>query len=161
MTRSALLVPGLALGLVSLASACGTSDPNSGGTVDCSMVTGTDTFVVGLEKMGASGAIDFKMMSAEPSPPARGDNTWVIQLNTMSSGVVGSPIDGATLQVTPFMPAHGHGTPIPVGINPGPSAGQYELTPVNLWMPGVWETTIEATSGATTDSAVYRFCIPS
>lgn len=33
------------------------------------------------------------------------------------------------------------------------------MEPVNLWMPGVWETTIRATAGTTTDSAVYKFCI--
>jgi hypothetical protein len=42
-----------------------------------------------------------------------------------------------------------------------PAPGQYQLSPVNLWMPGLWEITISAISGATTDSAVYRFCIPS
>jgi hypothetical protein len=26
-------------------------------------------------------------------------------------------------------------------------------------MPGVWETTVKATSGETSDTAVYRFCI--
>jgi hypothetical protein len=31
---------------------------------------------------------------------------------------------------------------------------------VNFSMPGVWETTIRATSGATTDSAMFRFCLP-
>jgi len=132
----------------------GTSD-----TVDCTKVS-ADTFVVGLEKMGTSGAMDFKLMSATPAPPARGDNTWVVQINSMASGVVGAPVDGAMLQVTPFMPAHQHGSPIQVQISPGTTAGEYNLTPVNLWMPGVWETTIRATSSTTTDSAVYKFCIP-
>ena len=39
--------------------------------------------------------------------------------------------------------------------------GQYELAPVNLWMPGLWETTISASSATGTDSVVFRFCIPS
>ncbi|HUS30383.1 MAG TPA: FixH family protein [Kofleriaceae bacterium] len=143
---------------VGLLAACG-GDDGEGDDVDCTMVTGADTFVVGLEKHGTGGTLDFKLMSATPSPPARGDNNWVVQINSMASGVVGAPVDGAMLQVTPFMPAHQHGSPIAVTIAPGTNAGEYNLTPVNLWMPGVWETTIRATSGSTTDSAVYKFCI--
>jgi hypothetical protein len=144
-----------------LVAACGTNGDDTGGTVDCSMVTDADTFVVGLEKPGMNGALDFQMMSAMPAPPARGDNTWVVQINTMSSGVVGDPADGLTLMVTPFMPAHQHGSPIQVQITPMTEPGQYQLSPVNLWMPGVWETTIRATTASqTSDLAVYRFCIP-
>jgi len=145
--------------LVSLVAACG-SDDTGDPEVDCSMVTGTDTFVVGLDKPGVGGTLDFQLMSAEPAPPARDDNTWIVQLNTMTSGVVGAPIDGATFAVTPFMPEHQHGSPIRVEITPVPGqAGQYTLSPVNMWMPGVWETTIMADSGTTTDKAVFRFCI--
>lgn len=148
----------LALGL-GLLGACGADDGDDEEPVDCSMVTGTDMFHVDLEKAGASGLLDFKMKSATPAPPARGDNSWVFQISTMSSGVAGTPLDGATLQVTPFMPSHQHGSPIQVGVTPMTDPGTYKLEPVNLWMPGVWETTIRATSGTTTDSVVYKFCI--
>jgi hypothetical protein len=30
---------------------------------------------------------------------------------------------------------------------------------VNLWMPGVWQTTIAVTA-PTADSAVFSFCLP-
>jgi hypothetical protein len=30
-----------------------------------------------------------------------------------------------------------------------------------MWMPGLWQTTIEASAGADSDSAVFAFCIPS
>ena len=82
--------------------------------VDCSTVMGVDTFTVGLEKLGASGNYDFKLMSAMPSPPARGDNTWVLQVNAMTSGAVGAPVTGASLTVTPYMPAHQR-RPVPLG----------------------------------------------
>ena len=149
----------LCLGL----AACGSSSSGADATdmVDCSTIQGTDTFVVDLEHAGINGAIDFKLHSATPAPPARGDNTWIVQINSMSSGVVGSPMDGASFNVTPFMPAHQHGTPIEVKIMPTGMPGQYQLAPVNLWMPGVWETTMAVTSGSVTDSAVYKFCIPS
>jgi hypothetical protein len=145
--------------LFSALAACGTDDGGDD-EVDCSTVTGTDTFVVGLEKPGVGGNLDFQLMSADPAPPARDDNTWTVQLNSMAAGVVGAPIDGATLTATPFMPSHQHGSPIRAQITPVPGqAGQYTISPVNMWMPGVWETTIKATSGDTTDTAVYRFCI--
>jgi hypothetical protein len=140
-----------------LIAACGTND--DGGMVDCTKVKGADTFVVGLEKAGSTGALDFKMMNAMPAPPARGDNTWVFQINSMTSGVVGAPVDGAQLVVSPFMPAHQHGSPVQVQITPMPDPGTYKLDPVNLWMPGVWETTIRATTSSASDNVVYRFCI--
>jgi hypothetical protein len=145
------------VGLLAL-GACGGDDEGEE-TVDCTKVTDADEFVVGLQKTGKDGLLDFKLMSADPAPPARDDNTWVVQVSAMQSGVVGAPIDGATLTANPFMPQHQHGTPIRVTVTPVGQPGQYTLSPVNLWMPGVWETTIRATSGDTTDSAVYRFCI--
>jgi hypothetical protein len=139
-------------------AACGGDDGTGDDTVDCTMVTGADTFTVGLEKTGSDGSMDFKMMSATPAPPARGDNTWQVLISSMASGVVGAPVDGAMLQVTPFMPAHQHGSPIQVQIT-ADGNGLYTLSPVNLWMPGVWETTIRATTPLHTDTAVYKFCI--
>jgi hypothetical protein len=146
--------------LVPLA-ACGTNDTTDP-PVDCSTVSGTDTFTVGLEKMGAVGTLDFRLMSIDPAPePQRGDNTWIVQVNSMNNSVVGAPVDGAGLEVTPYMPAHGHGTPIIPTITPTGDPGQYKVAPVNLWMPGVWQTTIKATpAGGTADRAVYTFCLP-
>jgi hypothetical protein len=141
---------------VTLLGAC-SGDHHTDETIDCTKVSGADEFVVGLAKDGNSGKLDFAMMSADPAPPARGDNTWIVSINDMN----GAPLDGASLTVTPFMPAHQHGTPLTVQIAPAGTAGQYERSPVNLSMPGVWETTIRATSmaGTETDSALYTFCI--
>lgn len=142
--------------LLSLA-ACGT-DHGSEDPVDCTKVTGTDTFVVGLQKDGDGSKLDYSMMLADPNPPQRGDNTWTVRINEVASG---TPLANATLDVVPFMPAHGHDSPKTVNITAGTVPGEYVLEPVNLWMPGVWETTIKATSmdGATTDTALYTFCI--
>lgn len=151
------------LGLVALTGACmnNTTTGDDDASYNCATETRADTFVVGLEKVGDSAALDFKLMTADPAPPARGDNTWIVQVNAMTSGVVGSPITGASMTVTPFMPDHQHGTPVDVKVMAMPDAGQYQLSPVNMWMPGLWETTITATSAAGTDTVVYRFCIPS
>jgi len=99
-------------------------------------------------------------MSADPAPPARGFNTWVVQVSSMNAGVVGAPVDGATLKVTPYMPAHMHGSGVAVEITPMSDPGQYQLKPVNLWMQGVWETTVRATVDTSSDVTVFKFCIP-
>lgn len=148
----------LCLGLAACGSSSGGADAYE--MIDCSTITGVDTFTVGLEHQGKAGLVDFKMMSAMPAPPARNDNTWIIELDAMASGVVGNPIDGAAMTATPFMPAHQHGTPKQVIITPTGTTGQYQLSPVNMWMPGVWETTIQVTTPQS-DSAVFKFCIPS
>ena len=142
-------------------AACGSSGGNTPDAADdCTADTRQDVFHVGLDKHGAAGNMDFVLMSSVPAPPARGNNTWVIEINAMANGVVGSPMTGVDMAVTPFMPDHQHGTPIPVTVTAMPTAGQYQLDPVNLWMPGLWQTTIQAQSGSTTDMAVFSFCIP-
>jgi hypothetical protein len=122
--------------------------------VDCTKVVGADTFVVGLEKTGRDGVLAFQLMSVTPAPPARYDNTWTVHI--IASG---SPLENAQLQVTPFMPKHEHVSAIRVEPTPMTEAGHYKLDHVNFSMPGVWETTIRATAGTTSDSAVYKFCI--
>jgi hypothetical protein len=97
---------------------------------------------------------------ADPAPPARYLNTWVIQVNAMSGGVVGSPATGASMTVTPFMPDHQHGAGVyKVQVEAMPDAGQYKLSQINTWMPGYWEITIDAQVGTVHDTVVYKFCI--
>lgn len=146
---------------VLVVAACGGGDGGDDDLdepVNCDEVLDDDDFVIGLEKPGAAGVFTFALVSGEPAPPVRGDNTWVVHVTASPDGAA---VDGATLQVTPFMPAHGHGAGKAVRIEATGTVGDYEVTPVNLWMPGVWETTVKATSGASSDQVVFRFCIPS
>lgn len=154
--RFAVLVC-LALG----ACADDSHDPGDDEPVNCAEVTDDDDFAVGLSKVGSAGALGFTLMTADPAPPIRGDNTWVIQINQMSGGVAGAPVDGADMTATPFMPQHQHPSGKTVVIEPTGTAGQYELTPINFWMPGVWETTLDAVTPSGDDAVVFRFCIPS
>jgi hypothetical protein len=149
------------LGLMATGCSDDHHDPGPDDSYNCAADTRGEEFVVGLEKVGAAGALDFRLMSADPSPPSRGDNTWTLQLNAMSGGTVGSPQTGATITVTPFMPDHQHGTAIRVLVEEMADPGRYKLSPVNLWMPGVWETTIQASTPSGTDEVVYTFCLPS
>lgn len=158
--------PAFALGLVSLTLSvgCGMSSMNGDDeeiptSFNCSADHRSDTFAPDLEKVSDDGAIDFKLVSAEPSPPSRGDNTWVVQLNLMADGTAMEGIEGE-ISATPFMPDHQHGSPIHVEVAPvDGTPGQYTLEPVNLWMPGVWQTTIAVSQTGGVSKAVYTFCL--
>ncbi len=146
--------PLLALSLFATACSSDGGGGDDGTSYNCAAETRDDDFVVGISKVGTNG-VQFKLLEATPAPPARGDNVWVLELTK-----AGTPVNGAAMIVTPFMPDHQHGTPTDVLIEPMSGPGQYKLAPVNMWMPGLWETTIQV-DGPDADKAVFRFCIPS
>lgn len=139
-----------------LAASVGCSDDASSDGVDCALESRADEIVAGMEKAGDRSVVTFRLVSASPSPPRRPDNTWVMMLQ---SG--GNPLLGATVTTTLFMPDHNHGTQIKPVISPTGMPGEYKFEPLNLWMPGLWEVTFEATPvGGSKDRAVFRVCIP-
>jgi hypothetical protein len=123
---------------------------------DCENAARIDALAGGFVKHGAAGRFDFKLIAMTPSAPARGDNKWLIEVDAAGTAVV-----RADVGATPFMPDHGHGTPVKVGVTPSATPGQYELAPVNLWMPGYWQIAVTAASGNDRDSAVFELCIAS
>jgi hypothetical protein len=139
-----------------LLAGCSKRAPEVAATGACAHNTRADAYVDGIAKPGAAGHFRFALVSATPAPPARGDNAWVVEVDDAAGG----PVAGAELTATPFMPDHGHGTPMKVGIAAAAAPGQYKLAPVNLWMPGYWETSVTATAHGVTDTAVFKFCIP-
>ncbi len=161
VTRVCLARVGLALTAASLVAGVGCSDDGhahfADAGYDCSIEDRDDTFVAGLEKTGAGG-VRIRITSAVPAPPQRGDNTFNLEVFDGA----GAPISGASIDVTPFMPDHRHGTSIAPVIAPGAAPGSYTVSMINLWMPGLWEITIEATpAGGMADEVVFRFCIAS
>jgi hypothetical protein len=150
----------LSVGIVVAGCGGGEAPPDADEALACVTSGRGDIYVVGLEHPGSGGLLDFKLMTATPAPPARNLNNWVIQINSMSAGVVGMPATGATMTVTPFMPDHQHGAgAYKVQVDELPAAGQYQLSQINTWMPGYWEVTIDAQAGAVHDTVVYKFCI--
>jgi hypothetical protein len=152
------------LALSMLLAACGgngagddVSDPDA--AFSCATEERGETFSAGMNKTGAKG-ITFTIVSSDPAPPARDNNAWVIAVEDDTG-----PLVGATLSVKPFMPDHNHGTSIPTNISAGDVDGQYDANPVNMFMPGVWEITINATpaggGAADKDSVVFTFCVDS
>ena len=99
--------------------------------------------------------ITIRLDEADPGPPALGDqNVWVVTILDQT----GAPKDCA-LTASADMPAHGHGT------SPHPQAhalegtGQYEIRPLNLFMPGLWEIIFRVTCDETIDRIVFPFWI--
>ena len=157
MRRMPLLLLLAASGTV-IAAGCsgGGDDDDDVATVPCAQETRDDDYVAGLEKTGDAGVLRTTLDTADPAPPDVGSNEW-----TVSVWEVGGTdrVSGCSITATPFMPDHNHGTnPQPAVAELG-SSGSYTIAPLNLFMGGLWETTIAMSCGtAGTDTVVYRFC---
>lgn len=147
--------------LLAIVPACGDDAALPDAGYNCEVEDRDDEYIAGMEKSGDDGMM-FRLVSSDPAPPSRYDNTWVIEILDGT----GAPLDDADVVVTPFMPDHGHGTGFTAEVTPDPDVdGRYDVFPVNLFMPGVWEITIRATpaggTAADRDQAVFTFCIAS
>lgn len=78
----------------------------------------------------------------EPSPARVGQARLHIHVQDAEGGNV----ENAALEVVPWMPSHGHGSPeTPKVIESG--AGMYEAFPITFSMPGPWEIRVKAKAG--------------
>lgn len=126
---------------------------NHGTTGSNSHTGDVDEYADGMMKHGHEGNFMVMLQTADPAPPDVGDNTWTVRVMEMDD----SPVDDAKVTLTPFMPAHGHGTS-PADFNGTfTEDGTYEVGPFDLFMPGVWETTVAIDSGGTTDMVTFTF----
>lgn len=143
--------------------ACGGGDstapqasPRDAGDSTCAGDPRASTYVAGMTKQSQDGTFTLQLEQSDPAPPAKGDNTWEIQL----VDAAGAPVDGAQIDVMPLMPDHGHGTSIDAVVTPARSGGgKYSISPLNLWMPGLWQVTLRAEAEGATDDVVLAFCI--
>jgi hypothetical protein len=126
----------------------------TGGESVCAVETRDDDFAIGLSKSG--NLVRATFVSADPAPLIKGDNTWVLDFTDLE----GAPLVGLTIVAIPMMPDHGHGTPINAVVTALEQPGRYEVTPVNLFMTGYWETTLDITlAGGEQDSLMFGFCV--
>jgi YtkA-like len=110
----------------------------------------------GLTQTSMDGTVKATFSSANPAPPAKGENDWTVTLMDAH----GSPMSGAALTVKPWMPDHGHGSSVVPTITPGSAAGSYQLENLDLFMPGIWQVTLTITpTGGTVETVVFSFCI--
>jgi hypothetical protein len=122
--------------------------------VTCQTDSRAQTYSANMVQKGQSGVFQLALASADPAPPARGTNTWTVRVLDAS----GAPVTGATLDVKPFMPDHGHGTSIVATITANPD-GTFGVTPLYLFMPGLWQMTFGVHAGSQNDSVVFSFCV--
>jgi hypothetical protein len=128
------------------------------GFVSCATDPTVDTYTAGLTKAGANGMAQVQITSADPAPPARGGNTWTIQVLDPA----GAPLP-SSVTIDLKMPKHGHGT-TPTKITAG-DAGSFTLDPLNLFMPGIWRVQLFVSgkdaidAGPPLDTVTFLFCI--
>jgi hypothetical protein len=134
---------GALLGAVLLA-ACGTSGK---GTSDGGPSFGPDAL---LTLASDSGTLHLEVRTS-PQPPVRG--VFAVEYRVTGSG--GAAVDGLTLEVTPFMPAMGHGSSTTPTVA-AQGGGRYLVTDVYIAMAGTCELRTKF-SGAVTDTATPSF----
>lgn len=90
---------------------------------------------------------------ADPDPPVSGQNKVTMELKNADDG---SPVTGAEVEVEPWMPGHGHGSPeVPEVSEEG--GGKYLITNILYNMPGDWELRIDITADEGTDRFVLKY----
>jgi hypothetical protein len=148
----------LLLGALTCA-ACGNEPggdgPNQQAQAEAECEGDYDAFEPGMSKLAEPGSLQLTLQAAEPSPPSvHDDNTWTLAVLDSE----GSPVDGAELRVSPYMPKHQHGS-AEVVIE-GLGDGAYRLSAIELSMPGVWEIPISVTPpDGEPSEAAFRLCI--
>jgi hypothetical protein len=165
-TKAALL---FLAGLAALPTMAGCSSSDGGdsssGTTTMTVTTedspcATDPrgqhYAVGLSGASADGSLKMSFVSANPAPPGEGENYWTLKVTDGS----GAPLTGATFDVKPWMPDHGHGSSIIPSMTPMSVPGEYDVGILEFFMPGIWQTTIteEGTTGAP-EAVVFTFCV--
>jgi hypothetical protein len=164
------------MNLVACSAASSTAD--AGGTISClpdSSSYRVDTYTPHLKKNGDTGVLSFELVRSDPAPPVEGKNTFIVKI----ARIDGTPFTG-TLYIDPysgvFMPLHGHGASDHPVVTFDPASGAYTLTPMDLFMPGLWRITLQGNEAAATpeagpddggadaatslvDTGVFYFCI--
>ena len=146
------------------AAACGGGDDSASSSTGaattvpttsaaCAADTRKDVYVAGLTK--TAGTMSVKLISAAPSPPSTGVNTFSLEL----VDATGAAIDGATLTVTPWMPDHAHGSSVKPGVVAA-GGGMYTVSNVYLVMAGLWQVKVSVQRGpGDVEDATFQFCL--
>jgi hypothetical protein len=137
----------MALAALAALSACGGTSTT--GDLPPASFSGAEVEVVPTD----SGQLSLGLRWS-PLAPVRGENAAELTL----TDATGAPIDGLTVTVTPWMPAHAHGTSVqPETTTSAP--GVFVVQPLYLFMSGEWElrTTVD---GAIHDTVTATVEIP-
>jgi len=135
----------------------GVSSTDGSALYSCATETRAPPYMPGMTETSSGGRFVTTLMTSMPAPPAQGSDDWMIQVADTS----GSPVDGLSIVVTPFMPDHGHGTSVQAVVT-DQGNGVYSLAPLYLFMEGYWTVTLNFQGGAAgvADSVMFPVCIP-
>jgi hypothetical protein len=177
-TSSARIHAALVVGVLAALGATALAGCKSDGTppvdavdadfVSCADETRATPYQPGMQETSQGGGLVVKILKSTftdaagnvlTEPPAKGLNVWTIEAD---SAATGAPVDGLTISISPYMPDHKHGTTA-AGVTPA-GAGTYTIAPLNLYMSGYWEITVDlkdpAADGGAPDSAMFPICVP-
>lgn len=88
----------------------------------------------------------------DPDPPTTGTNALGIALADAN----GKPVNQASIEIEPWMPGHGHGTPT-VPVVEALGDGKYRAEKIDFMMPGLWELTVGVHVGDLSDTFVLAY----
>lgn len=134
-----------AVALSSALIACSSSSDSSSATFPASALTTVTS---------ASGAHTLEVRTSPSQPPSRGTSSVEFIVRDQQ----GALEDGLTIDVTPWMPAMGHGTSVVPEVSQT-AEGTYVARNVALFMPGTWELR-SSLHGTVEDSATISLEIP-
>src|SRR5687767_1133150 len=122
------------------ASGCGSAEEVAPSpptqTVSCIGDPRLDSYSDALDKSGELGLLSFRFFDLEPSPPAKGNNTFHVQV----TDAAGTSMQ-CDLRVDSRMPDPGHGTSAEPVITPDPPLGTSTIRPLYPFMPAAWRLT--------------------
>jgi hypothetical protein len=153
MLRAGLRWLGLWLALS--ASACASKSEGAGshaGAGDCS--ARADPLAVGLSKLSSNGT-RFELVQLSPAIPVQSTtapgNSWSVALHD----VEGAPLRGGALDVTTYMPDHGHAGPSSLGLES--ADGIYTVDALLFPMPALYAVTLSLIRQDTERTSVSVF----
>lgn len=129
-----------------LAIACADEDPAG---------PAADEFLLPLTKQSLDETLSATLVDANPSPPARGNNTWRIELSDGN----GEPVEDLALKARLFMPQHRHGSSATT-VSTTDVPGEYEIDRINFIMGGVWEVRLYADTLAADREVFFYVSVP-
>jgi hypothetical protein len=114
-------------------------------------------FESGLEAEGASGNIRGRLVSADPTAARKGQNTWVLDFETLD----GTPVtDIKVKRAWTWMAVHRHTGTFEPKATALEEPGRWEFDGVSFTMRGPWEARFElASETAGDDVVVFELCV--
>ena len=102
---------------------------------------------------GASHVAELEVRTAPSQPPQRGISSVELVVRRANDGAL---VGGATLEVSLFMPAMGHGSSVkPTIVDEG--GGRYLVENVSLPMPGRWQLGVTTHGEGADDETTVTF----